>query len=146
MIRNTVLPSGYRCDCGKFHKFPSYVFAHWRQSIRHACDRCETIHTIFAGEVIRVQRPKKTKHVPAVRWTDMANGKGLVYRGRALRIRYDSKERCFVGYIGRERVVESTRGSSKYISDRASMAETLQGLVDQMLSGGKVEGGSTTTD
>lgn len=41
-------PKGYTCDCGKFHKFPSYVYAHWSEYLNHTCD-CGNINELIQG-------------------------------------------------------------------------------------------------
>lgn len=46
------LPNGFRCECGKFHEFPSYVLAHWYDLIVHTCDNCGAKHQVVAGNAL----------------------------------------------------------------------------------------------
>lgn len=29
---------GYTCSCGKIHKYPAYVYAHWYEELTHTCN------------------------------------------------------------------------------------------------------------
>ena len=53
------IPKGYTCECGKFHKYPMYVYAHWRDVLVHACD-CGRKYNIVCGsaELDESTRPK----------------------------------------------------------------------------------------
>lgn len=43
------LPKGFTCeDCGKKHRFPSYVYAHWDEELFTTCD-CGTRYCVFRG-------------------------------------------------------------------------------------------------
>jgi RNase P subunit RPR2 len=43
------LPEGYTCKCGEFHKYPAYVYAHWRDLLTHTCEKCGAKHDILMG-------------------------------------------------------------------------------------------------
>lgn len=42
MTKISDLSKGYTCECGKFHKYPLYVCAHWDNNLLHTCD-CGTV-------------------------------------------------------------------------------------------------------
>lgn len=42
------MEEGYRCECGIYTKYTSYVYAHWETSLRHVCD-CGREYTILRG-------------------------------------------------------------------------------------------------
>ena len=41
------LPSGHVCSCLQVHKWPPYVYAHWDVRIKHTCDKCSKVVTIY---------------------------------------------------------------------------------------------------
>ncbi len=43
-------PIGHRCDCGKVHEWPMYVFAHMNNHIKHTCD-CGIESDIYHGNI-----------------------------------------------------------------------------------------------
>lgn len=43
-------PIGHRCKCGKEHKWPAYIYAHFTEEIIHTCD-CGIKATICDGRV-----------------------------------------------------------------------------------------------
>lgn len=43
------LPQGFTCACDTFHKYPGYVYAHWREVLPHTCDDCGAEHEIILG-------------------------------------------------------------------------------------------------
>lgn len=47
---------GHRCPvCGATHMWPSYVFAHWRDRLTHACGEvCPVRVELFNGTVTRI--------------------------------------------------------------------------------------------
>lgn len=47
----TGVAEGYTCECGTEHRFPSYVYAHWRDVIDHTCETCGAVHSIVCGLV-----------------------------------------------------------------------------------------------
>ena len=48
------LSKGYHCLCGKYHRFPGYVYAHWSDEIVHTCSKCDRKWLICEGEVEEV--------------------------------------------------------------------------------------------
>lgn len=50
---------GFICECGKEHKFCSYVYAHWNEGLLLECD-CKRVHLIFRG-IARLKRPRKRR-------------------------------------------------------------------------------------
>jgi hypothetical protein len=61
MSTQSKLPSGFTCDCGVTHKYPGYVYAHWRNKIVHTCDRCERKHNILMGKATLIKSSVKAK-------------------------------------------------------------------------------------
>jgi len=53
------LREGFTCECGKEHKFPTYVYAHWRELLIHTCDVCGAKHEICAGAVNLISSEKE---------------------------------------------------------------------------------------
>jgi hypothetical protein len=55
------LPKGFTCECGEFHKFGFYVYAHENDSIIHTCPKCEREHEIrhFTARLIEPKRKAK---------------------------------------------------------------------------------------
>ena len=43
------LAKGFTCECGKEHKYPAYVFAHWRVELVFTCPECQRKYDIYAG-------------------------------------------------------------------------------------------------
>lgn len=56
-------PEGYTCKCTEYHKFPVYVYAHWRELLIHTCSNCGRKNEIVAGTVTigKLLIPKKKK-------------------------------------------------------------------------------------
>lgn len=46
---------GYTCECGKFHKFSAYVYAHYDVELVHACD-CGRKNTLIGGCVSHTEQ------------------------------------------------------------------------------------------
>jgi RNase P subunit RPR2 len=46
-------PKGFRCECGKFHRYPGYVYAHFRNLLDFTCDECGAKHSIVMGRAER---------------------------------------------------------------------------------------------
>lgn len=43
-------PKGHTCECcGLFHKWPTYVYAHWDVELTHKCGKCGQIVGIENG-------------------------------------------------------------------------------------------------
>lgn len=55
-------PSGFVCECGKFHKFGMYVAAHWDLELTHTCDECGRQHRIVCGTATLKQRINGSDH------------------------------------------------------------------------------------
>jgi hypothetical protein len=51
------LPKGYTCACGKEHRFPSYVYAHWDMLLTHTCE-CGRENEMVRG-IVRIQELAK---------------------------------------------------------------------------------------
>jgi len=48
------IAKGWTCECGKEHKFGSYVYAHWDMTLLHTCEFCQRKHEVIQGEVTLV--------------------------------------------------------------------------------------------
>ena len=44
-------PAGHKCDCGKEHKWPAYVYAHYHERLTHTCDVCGRKVIVLSGHV-----------------------------------------------------------------------------------------------
>jgi hypothetical protein len=53
MAKQPTLPKGFTCECGKFHRYPGYVFAHWRNLLDFTCDECGAKYSIVIGRAER---------------------------------------------------------------------------------------------
>jgi hypothetical protein len=40
---------GFRCECGKWYRFPAYVFANRERVLNYTCDACGKKYEIFRG-------------------------------------------------------------------------------------------------
>lgn len=55
------MPTGYKCStCGKDHKYPAYVYAHWHEPLTHECE-CGAKHEIVQGKARQVRKGKAPK-------------------------------------------------------------------------------------
>lgn len=45
-------PKGIECDCGEYHLFDGYVYAHWPIELKFTCPECGKSCTIQNGEII----------------------------------------------------------------------------------------------
>lgn len=45
----TKLPKGFKCKCGKSHRFALYVYAHWNDELKFSCE-CGRVYRICCGE------------------------------------------------------------------------------------------------
>jgi hypothetical protein len=52
IIYNKNNPIGHICECGKFIKWPLYVYTHWDYEIKHICLFCEKETILFKGIII----------------------------------------------------------------------------------------------
>lgn len=48
------LPKGFACECGKEHRFPLYVYAHWSNVLNFTCPDCGATYAIVRGYASRV--------------------------------------------------------------------------------------------
>lgn len=53
------LAAGFDCKCGKFHKYPLWVYAHWTTRLVFTCPDCKREYEIFAGNARENIRRKK---------------------------------------------------------------------------------------
>jgi hypothetical protein len=47
---------GFRCKCGKYFKYPPYVYAHWDIGLIFTCPGCAQQHYILAGKAKRIPK------------------------------------------------------------------------------------------
>ena len=40
---------GFECQCGEYHKYPGYVFAHWDLRLTFTCKHCKRKYLILKG-------------------------------------------------------------------------------------------------
>ena len=59
-MKETEIPKGFTCECGKFHDFGVYVMAHWSELLVHTCPECGRRHDVQRGRVA-LKRERKTK-------------------------------------------------------------------------------------
>jgi hypothetical protein len=52
------MKTGFKCECGTYHEFPGYVFAHWAEAIIHTC-QCKRRHEIVEGTAVLLDRRAK---------------------------------------------------------------------------------------
>ena len=59
------LETGYVCDCGQFHEFIPYVYAHWTIDLDHFCTECGRTNRVREGaaECIKEPDPSLTKEM-----------------------------------------------------------------------------------
>lgn len=61
------MPKGFACECGKFHEFCAYVYAHWNIELVHTCTPgCGAKHGLRAGHTyllapVKVRTKKSLK-------------------------------------------------------------------------------------
>lgn len=48
---NTDTPAGHICTCGKIHKWPLYVYAHWNDILSYKCPSCMREIEIVGGHI-----------------------------------------------------------------------------------------------
>ena len=53
------LPKGFDCvACGRFNRFPAYVYAHWREVLTTSCE-CGARYEIVLGRVDRIDEEER---------------------------------------------------------------------------------------
>lgn len=52
--------AGHICTCGKEHKWPGYVYAHWDIELRHTCP-CGVQVLIQEGVVTPIKKSRKKR-------------------------------------------------------------------------------------
>jgi len=55
------VPKGFTCECGTFHRYGLYVYAHWRDVLVHVCSKCGAMHHIIMGHVTLKKKGKMPK-------------------------------------------------------------------------------------
>lgn len=55
------LAKGFTCECGQFHRYGSYVYAHWRERLVHTCEQCGAKHNILLGVPHLTKKGSKQK-------------------------------------------------------------------------------------
>lgn len=53
-MKATDMPKGFTCECGLYHPFSAYVYAHWTQRLTHACP-CGRKHLVYAGDATLIE-------------------------------------------------------------------------------------------
>jgi hypothetical protein len=48
-VTKAELAKGFTCDCGTFHRFPTYVYAHWTDELNFQCESCQRVWKIRRG-------------------------------------------------------------------------------------------------
>jgi hypothetical protein len=62
VAKEKALPKGFNCHlCGKWHDFPSYVFAHWDEVLTFTCPvvNCGAKCSILRGNVTPIRPSMK---------------------------------------------------------------------------------------
>lgn len=56
-------PSGFTCECGKFHEFGGYAAAHSDIELIHICSECKKQHVVIGMQAfsVKAKRVKKVK-------------------------------------------------------------------------------------
>ncbi len=49
------LPKRFTCECGKFHEFSVWVYAHWDNVVWNRCE-CGRQNTIQCGKVVSSEK------------------------------------------------------------------------------------------
>lgn len=56
------LPKGFTCECGEFHEFSPYVYAHWSATLGCLC-RCQRVYEVCKGKATMIPQKKSTDEV-----------------------------------------------------------------------------------
>jgi hypothetical protein len=51
-MKKKELPKGFKCECGEWHDFVTYVYAHWDIPLTHVCTICSRVHIILRGKAV----------------------------------------------------------------------------------------------
>jgi hypothetical protein len=82
---NQDLPKGYTCtECGKFHKFNTYVYAHYETRLSHICDNCNRPHWIVNGKATPRQSWLESLRECAVQADSLQNYLKRYYKPRRI--------------------------------------------------------------
>jgi hypothetical protein len=56
-------PDGFTCECGEFHEFSGYVYAHPNDLLTHTCPRCARKHQVrnFTARLVESKSKGKSK-------------------------------------------------------------------------------------
>lgn len=52
---------GLTCKCGKYEKYPAYVYAHWYETLIFTCVDCGRQYRIREGRARCTKEPRKGK-------------------------------------------------------------------------------------
>lgn len=63
MRTKKTLPKGFKCQCGLFHEYDVYVYAHWDIRLTHTC-ACGRVHEVLQGKAtfqysVRKEKPNQ---------------------------------------------------------------------------------------
>jgi hypothetical protein len=59
MVKEPEIPKGFTCRfCKTYHKFPPYVYAHWRDKLIFECP-CGAKYVIVCGHEWLKRKPRK---------------------------------------------------------------------------------------
>jgi hypothetical protein len=53
------MSKGFTCECGQYHAFPMYVFAHAHVPLVHTCKYCGRKHEMQNLEVWLIEEPNE---------------------------------------------------------------------------------------
>lgn len=56
------LAKGFKCECGEWHDFVVYVYAHWDDTLYHKCLDCGRQHSIMGGKAKLIGGPRGKKN------------------------------------------------------------------------------------
>ena len=49
------LPKGFTCECGRYHEFDMYYFAHFDEVMIYTCPDCEQKYNLLRGKAVKTQ-------------------------------------------------------------------------------------------
>lgn len=53
-------PAGFKCKCGKYHKFTAYVMAHWNVRLDFTCEKCGRKLYVLRGHAVLLTKKQRT--------------------------------------------------------------------------------------